>query len=782
MKPLPLLSLCVLVLVGSLAASDAVRAETGGSELFPRPAELEPDIAFWRRVYTEVEGDGGLIHDSRHLGVVYEVVHFPAGASNRTRERLVEKRKKHYAAVLRALSRGKRSGLDPEEAQILALWGEDASDSQLRKAASRLRFQLGQADKFRAGLMRSGAWRDHIRRTFRQMGLPEELAALPHVESSFTPHAWSRVGAAGLWQFTRSTGRRYMRVDHVVDERLDPIKATIAAARLLEHNHRATGTWPLALTAYNHGAAGMRRASRKMGTTDIAVINRRYRSRTFGFASRNFYVEFLAALEIDQDPERFFGPLAVDSPPEVETIELPYFASASGLARALDIDVATLRRHNPALRDSVWSGAKRVPKGFELRVPRGRLEKPLETLIAEVPDAARFASQTRDTYHTIQRGETLSGIAARYEVSLSELASLNGLRSRHRIRAGQRLRLPEDATGRPSPRAPRIAQAPPEASAKGTYRVRSGDTLERIARVFGVSERDLLGWNQIRNPNRIAVGQTLRVQDVPDDGEPAIVASEPVVVASVQPDHPDLVAAFTPPPGARADFGADSGADAEPDEPLLADLAAPGIATGDEDLAANDAEPLAEDTDAADEADEGDDAAEGGSDATIGASVADAAAAELAQGSPAAEMLLADPGDYSVASDGTIEIQAAETLGHYAEWLDVRASRLRAINHMRYGTPLAIGARLKLDLSRVSPQLFEQRRADHHRTLQGEFFDRYEIEGTATHVVRRGDSIWQLAERRYDVPLWLVRQYNPDVDFADLHTGEHLTIPVLHEK
>jgi membrane-bound lytic murein transglycosylase D len=437
--------------------------------------------------------------------------------------------------------------------------------------------------------------------------------------------------------------------------------------------------------------------------------------------------------------------------------------------------VATLRRHNPALRDSVWSGAKRVPKGFELRVPRGRLEKPLETLITEVPDAARFASQTRDTYHTIQRGETLSGIAARYEVSLSELAALNGLRSRHRIRAGQRLRLPEDATGRPAPRAARIAQAPPEASTEGTYQVRQGDTLERIARVFGVSERDLLGWNQIRNPNRIAVGQTLRVQDVPDDGEPAIVASEPVVVASVQPDHPDLVAAFTPPPGARAEFGADSGAD-EADEP--------GIDAGDDDLAAEDAGPLADDalTDAADESDEGGDAAEGESDATIGASVADAAAAELAQGSPAAEMLLADPGDYSVASDGTIEIQAAETLGHYAEWLDVRASRLRAINHMRYGTPLAIGARLKLDLSRVSPQLFEQRRADHHRTLQGEFFDRYEIEGTAIHVVRRGDSIWQLAERRYDVPLWLVRQYNPDVDFADLHTGEHLTIPVLHEK
>jgi membrane-bound lytic murein transglycosylase D len=159
--------------------------------------------------------------------------------------------------------------------------------------------------------------------------------------------------------------------------------------------------------------------------------------------------------------------------------------------------------------------------------------------------------------------------------------------------------------------------------------------------------------------------------------------------------------------------------------------------------------------------------------------VADAAAAELAQGTPAAEGLLADPGDYSVASDGTVEVQAAETLGHYAEWLDVRASRLRHLNGMRYGTPLAIGARLKLDFGRVDKQSFEERRSEHHRSLQGEFFERYAIDGTRTHVVRRGDSIWQIAERKYDVPVWLVRQYNPDVDFAELHAGAKITIPHL---
>jgi membrane-bound lytic murein transglycosylase D len=144
--------------------------------------------------------------------------------------------------------------------------------------------------------------------------------------------------------------------------------------------------------------------------------------------------------------------------------------------------------------------------------------------------------------------------------------------------------------------------------------------------------------------------------------------------------------------------------------------------------------------------------------------------------------LLADPNDYSVAADGTIEIQAAETLGHYAEWLDVRASRLRAINHLRYGTPLAVGDRLRLDFARIDRPTFEARRGEHHRTLQGDFFSRYEITGTRTHVVRKGDSIWLLAESRYDVPLWLVRQYNPDVNLSELHAGAQLAIPELRPR
>ena len=712
-----LLALAVL----ALAAPSESQANPA---LFPRPAELEPDVRFWLRIYTEVGTDGGLVHDSRHLEVVYEKIRFPENASRRTRERLVERTKRRYRDALRSLGRGKRSGLSREEARILALWGGSPTNESLRSASSRLRFQLGQADKFRAGLIRSGAWRDYIRKTFTDMGLPAELAALPHVESSFTPHAYSRVGAAGLWQFTRSTGRRYMRVDHVVDERMDPITATVAAARLLEHNHRATGTWPLALTAYNHGAAGMRRASRKMGTTDIAVINRKYKSRTFGFASRNFYPEFLAALEIDQNPEKFFGPLPSDAPPVTANEKLPFYVHAKPLARSLGLDVSVLREWNPALRSAVFTGGKRIPKGFELRIPQELVAQPLATTFEALPKEHRFAKQTRDSFHKVRRGETLSQIAARYGTSMRELKSLNNLRSAHRIRAGQRLRLPEEGGRRRAPsRVARVAKPEPTPT-DGVYRVRRGDSLEQIAARFGISEQDLMDWNPIRNRHRIAVGQRLRVR-APDAQPP----TGPAVVAKVAPrDHPEPSADFTPPPSTAPEF-----------DPI----AATPDPTGSP------------------------------------ASVADAAAAELAQDAAAepGEELLADPGDYSVAPDGSIEVQAAETLGHYAEWLDVRASRLRQLNGMRYGTPLAIGDRLRLDLGRVAKQTFESRRLEHHRALQGEFFERYAIDGTKVHVIRRGDSVWTLAERKYDIPVWLLRQYNPDVDFGDLHAGEKITVP-----
>ena len=187
---------------------------------FPRPAALEPDVAFWKRIYSEVGTDGGLLHDTHDLSIVYEVTKIPNGLSTRARERHTESRKKHYKDILLRLASGRRSGLSSEEQRVLALFGPGVTDATLRTAADRVRFQLGQADKFRAGVIRSGAYKPHILQVLRDMNLPLEIAHLPHVESSYTPSVYSRVGAAGLWQFTRSTGARFMQVDHILELRL----------------------------------------------------------------------------------------------------------------------------------------------------------------------------------------------------------------------------------------------------------------------------------------------------------------------------------------------------------------------------------------------------------------------------------------------------------------------------------------------------------------------------------------------------------------------------------
>ncbi len=270
-------------------APAAARAES-----IPRPEGIQSDVNFWIRVYTEVTTNEGFLHDERNLAVIYDTLKFGAGTSSRERQRMVDDRRERHIATLRRIAaalptEAGREALSEEDKRVLAMWGPNVSVILLRDATQRIRFQLGQSDRFKEGLIRSSSWETHIAETFANQGLPPELAVLPHVESSFNAAAYSKVGAAGLWQFMRSTGRRYMRIDDAVDERLDPYRSTEAAAQLLAYNYRVLGSWPLALTAYNHGAAGMRRAKETVGTDDFVKINRTYNSRTFGFASRNFF-------------------------------------------------------------------------------------------------------------------------------------------------------------------------------------------------------------------------------------------------------------------------------------------------------------------------------------------------------------------------------------------------------------------------------------------------------------------------------------------------------------
>jgi len=438
-----------------LALLTLLSATAHTKETFPFPEELQPDVDFWVSIFTRYDTDEGVLHDNRNLAVVYERIDMPAKISRRERNRRVKKRRDALAAVLRSLASGKRDNLRAEEARVLALWPADVSSATLKAASGRIRFQHGLSDRFRDGLQRSGRWRDFIEAEFTALGVPVELAALPHVESSYNPDARSHVGASGIWQFTRSTGRRFMRVDHVIDERNDPFEATRGAGKLLAYNYSIAGNWPMAITAYNHGLSGVRRAMRRYGDTAYVDILRNYNGRTFGFASRNFYVAFLAAKEVDGNPENYFPGVVRESPTAYAELKLPDYVPADDLAQALGVSTKQIAKHNLALQPTIWQGSKHVPRGYRVRMPESSLGGTLDNLVANVPADSWQSEQLPDLFHRVARGDTLSEIAERYDTRVSTLVALNGLGSRNRIRAGQQLRLP--AAG-PAPVASTAAQ------------------------------------------------------------------------------------------------------------------------------------------------------------------------------------------------------------------------------------------------------------------------------------------------------------------------------------
>jgi membrane-bound lytic murein transglycosylase D len=709
---------CLALLTVFLAASLPPLIAVADESPFVRPAALEPDIAFWRKVYTEVTTEGGLLHDQDDLSVIYEVMKLPSDLSQKQRQKRIEDAKKKYSRILDRLAAG-ATDLSEEEQRVLDLWPKGTHRSRFENAAEGVRFQLGQSDRFREGIVRSGAWREHIAATFKKLGLPTELAALPHVESSFNTYAYSKVGAAGMWQFMRGTGRRFMRIDAAVDERLDPYRSTEAAASFLEQNYIVLGSWPLAVTAYNHGPGGMKRAQEQLGTSDIVTVVRKYNSRSFGFASRNFYVAFLAALEIDSDPDKFFGPIRRNAADTSVILEVPAFVPASRLATVLELDRDELRRLNPSLLPSVWRGARHVPRGFEFRVPNNTN---LEAVLSQLSGGERYDAQVAETQHRVRSGESLSAIASRYGTSIAAIAELNNLDRPYRIRAGQVLALPGSRQGAPvavvaSAGRPEAASPPPKAptpptgvvgSEENRYVVKRGDTLEKIAAKHGLSQESLMELNNIRNRNFLYEGQVLAL------------ASSARAAPPVEAEVPVEVVASAPVPEPTAETEA-----AEPVSEREAEEIGPALVPG---------------TQAADSA---------------------------------------DPADYSVGDDDRVMVQAAETLGHYAEWLDVRASDLRRLNKMSFATPVVVGRKVKLSFAKVTHDQFEARRMEYHRQLQEVFFTQFRIKDTTTHVVRSGESIWVIAQQRYNIPIWLLRQYNPDLDLGDIRPGTKLVIPIV---
>ncbi len=270
---------------------------------FPKPTLLAPNVAFWKQVYTEYGVGDFVLHDRDRLDVTYGVVRIKDGTSQARAAELakpeIQRMRTIYKDILTRLADGATPDtLGPEGVGAAEEWGCPCAPETLRRAAENIRVQQGLREKVDEGLHRASKLLPRMLAILRQHQVPAELAALPLVESTFNPAAYSKAGAAGLWQFIRSTGKQYSLISRKRDDRRDPVRATEAAARLLRDNYQALGSWPLAIVAYNHGHAGIRAASTLVGSTAIEDIVARYNGPRFGFASKNFYAEFLAALDV----------------------------------------------------------------------------------------------------------------------------------------------------------------------------------------------------------------------------------------------------------------------------------------------------------------------------------------------------------------------------------------------------------------------------------------------------------------------------------------------------
>jgi membrane-bound lytic murein transglycosylase D len=419
------------VFVASVLALALTGGHAGAASLLPRPVEMEGQIDFWRAIFTRYSRHQVLLHDPVHLHRVYAVLdfrpHLARGRSETAVARLREGETERRIVQLR-----RRHGL----------------------AADRIRSQRGLREQFATGIRLSRRYLPVMERIFREEGVPLELTRLPLVESSFELRARSKAGAAGIWQLMPATGRLFLRVDRSVDERWDPIAATRAAARFLGGLHDRLGTWPLAITAYNHGPEGVARAVRTTGTTDIARIVRDYRGPAFGFASRNFYAEFLAALDVDGDHRRHFGDLPLEPLLRFREHRVRRAIGVAAAARWAGTTQQELVALNPALSSAVVAGRRPIPAGYHLRLPAGdeadvvllpAAPRPLAVAARSGPAKRPARKRVSVVRYRVRGGDTLSHIARRHRVSVATLRRVNRLSRGSLLRVGQVIVVPVPA-------------------------------------------------------------------------------------------------------------------------------------------------------------------------------------------------------------------------------------------------------------------------------------------------------------------------------------------------
>lgn len=500
-------------------SSRAIPATTSIFDPFPFPDALKPQVEFWKMIFTQYTTKQVVLHDSWYMNVVYEVIDLNEFASEKEGMKAVKAARKKYENLLTRIAKkwNDPQSMTDTEQQVYALFEGIPESSRFKKkqASNRVRAQVGQADRFKDGIIRAGSYLDAMKTILAEYDVPETLVYLPLIESAFNPLAQSYVGAAGPWQFMKSTGKQYnLTINALVDERKDPLRATRAAAQLLAHNYKKTDSWPLAITAYNHGLQGMINAVKKVGSDDIGDIIEQYDGSRFGFSSRNFYPEFLAAIDVCLRYTEYYGEIELDAPLPLAQISLPDYVSGKTLEKYTGFTIADIKRLNPALHPSVFSSGSFIPKHHTLNIPATQ-QAAFEQAYAAIPQSLKYQYLAVKAKHRIRKGETLSSIARKYGTSVNAIARLNNIRNTRKIIAGHVLKIPggyvasDEKPSNSSTRASSSTVA--TSSTSSTHRVQKGQNLTTIAQRYGTTVSALASLNNISNPRRLQPGQILKI-------------------------------------------------------------------------------------------------------------------------------------------------------------------------------------------------------------------------------------------------------------------------------
>lgn len=382
-------------------------------------------------------------------------------------------------------------------------------------------FQGRMREYIQDSLERGAKYMPMIQSVFRAEGLPLDLAYIPIIESSFKTNALSKASAKGPWQFMKPTAKEHgLKTDWFIDERSDPEKATIAAAKYLKSlSDMFDGDWNLVLAAYNGGPGRVSRAIKRSGLNDFWKLSAstKYLPRE----TREYVPLILAAMIIGRNPAQYGFEAVTAEPLQYDKVALPRAIDLRRVAEWAGTTVDEIQTLNPELRR--WTTPVKYPE-YEVKVPKGTADQ----LTAKLADASP-ADFTALKWYTAKKGETLLTVARRFGVSRSDVAEANNLSVKARLRPGQELIIPRAPatllaarTDRTAPSAvasrsiaepaesPRAASSPTKTAQVTTYKVKRGDTLTSIAQLFDTTVAKLKSWNRLTT-NRLTVGKQLRI-------------------------------------------------------------------------------------------------------------------------------------------------------------------------------------------------------------------------------------------------------------------------------